>query len=312
MACRLSGFPKVAIIIFLFLIAACESQPIPVNNSSGGPAVGALGVAGVTSANLSGFQNAYSTKIIFNKSSFFSNQEPNAFACAGDARYYYDPLTDRKIPVQPNWLKNVAVDITNSNAINGPSNATACSLSGTGSPIAANCATFDDLMPLNGLPARSILVGGFGCTSGTAGCSASAVLNDIWALNTNATANLNTWAQQASSLPSSGPISNLNGLIWHSGDYDLLHDQFYVFGGAQACTSTDAVVCLVIGNLRFTNNVTEISFNSTGTVSTNPSPANVAPSATVYYGGWTTTNPVASPQPMVGTTFTYGLRRALR
>ena len=157
--------------------------------------------AGGSSAATSSTSSATSSvKVIFNKKSFYSNFAPNSLGCAGDAKTYYNPLTDLQLSEKPKWLRNISVDVTNSNALNGPSNATSCGLSGLGSSPPANCATFDDLQPLGGATSRNLVVGGYGCLSSTGGCSPTNLLGDVWSLNVPATASASAWAGQAVAL----------------------------------------------------------------------------------------------------------------
>jgi hypothetical protein len=246
------------------------------------------------------YTNAKSTKVIFNKKSFFTNFSPNSFGCPGDAQYYYSPETDRIVPSKPSWLKNISVDITNTNAINGPSRATGCGVYGGGAPPAANCATFDDLQPLDGLVSRSVLIGGIGCSSPGTNCTSTSTLSDIWHLQITDQATTTTWAPQAAIMPIiSGTIP---GTAWSGGDFDTLHDQFYVFGGAYDGG----------GTYTFTNKVVASYFNSDGTLSTANAPQTLAAGTPVYYGSWTSAAFVAglaNPIARVGATFTYSPRR---
>ena len=123
-----------------------------------------------------------------------------------------------------------------------------------------------------------------------------------------------TWSQQASGLPPLPPPIGKSppapGLAWAGGDYDELHDQFYLFGGAstaQGSTSSGLEV--------FSNQVTEVIFASDSTVSSNPPPALVPYSNRHFYASWAKPLSDASlggffpPQAMTGTSFTYGVRR---
>ncbi|MGE4232927.1 MAG: hypothetical protein AB7F43_06305 [Bacteriovoracia bacterium] len=239
---------------------------------------------------ISFYRNAISVKSILNKKSFYNNTHPNTFGCAGDAKTYYDPRTDRAIPTKPDWLKNISVDITNSNSLYGPSNAAGCSLSGSTSPLASACALFDDLQPLDGAYSRSILIGGIGCDTSTAGCDDSDTLDDIWTMFTTTDTSAFTFNGQVSTIPTS--------VAWASGDYDELHDEFFLYGGTQGTIGS---------TFTFSSNLVKISFNTDGSVSTSPAPANQTLSGSLYYGSWINSN--SAPPALVGHSFTYGLRR---
>jgi hypothetical protein len=253
-------------------------------------------------------------KVIFNKNNFYSNSSPNALGCAGDVRNYFDPQSDRLVPVGPTWLRNVSVDITNSNALNGPSQALACGLTGNGAPASANCASFDDLQLNSGALSRSIFIGGYGCLSGTAACAQNAVGGDIWSMGMSDVSTAVSWSQQAGGIPVTTSGATASGLVWASGGYDVLHDQFYLFGGAGASGNTNTAA------LTFSNKVVRVNFNADGTVATSPAPdiATQPTTSTKLYAGWTKSgafytdvaaNSQVPPPALVGATFTYGLRR---
>lgn len=277
---------------------------------------------GTTSTSpLQTYRDSYSVKVIFNKKHFYSNTSPSPLGCGGDARHYFSPLSDRQVPVRPDWLKNIAVELTNSNAANGPSRATGCSLSGLSAPPAANCAAFDDLQPLSGSASRSVLVGGFGCRgNGSDGCATSdaelKLTNDIWNLvvpdlSTNA-----SWQQQSSALArptASTPTTQIEpGLMWHSGGYDELHDQFYTFGGVHYTANTLAPTAI-------TNDVHKMTFTTDGNILLNPGPSSLNMSSETtrraFYAGWAKPSYDAvmsgffPPPAMTGPNFTFGLRR---
>lgn len=169
------------------------------------------------------YQQLGSTKVIFSKKFFFNNQNVNGQGCAGDASMYFDPRTDRQtyLGTKPLWLKNISVDLTNSNAPYGPSNAFYCSYgSSTGVitdpaclgptppascstvPPPSNCAAFDDLQGLTGYQSQSFLIGGHSCESVTGGTGCLASSNGrasatIWSLSMNDTSTQTTPAGAA-------------------------------------------------------------------------------------------------------------------
>lgn len=279
------------------------------NRSSGGTS----GATGSTTS-VATFKNAGAVKVVFNKSNFFTNQNPNNSGCAGDAKTFYDPFTDRAVPVQPSWLKNVAVEITNSNATGGASNAAACGLSGIGSPEPKNCAAFDDLQPLSGEQSRTIMIGGYGCLSSTAACAKNNVINDIWNLFVPETLTSAIWINQSGKTPVVSTTADAKeGLVWHAGDYDEIHDQFYIYGGATPDTSTAS------GAAIFSDKLIAVSFGADKALDTTNPPEVLSPSTRANYAGWSSvgSNIVTQmniknmnvPPPLVGHSFTYGLRR---
>lgn len=308
-------------LISAFAVSACLSPSAPkavgpVAGESGTPSSGATSPGGSTGSStlIDSYLSSGTVKVIFNKSNFYNNHNPNSFGCAGDAKNFFNPFTDRIVPAKPSWVKNVAVEITNSNATNGPSEASGCGLTGIGAPEAKNCAGFDDLQPLQGDSARAILVGGYGCLTNSAACLKNNTLNDIWNLSVPATTTGALWVKQSGALPTlSSTVNATSGLIWHGGDYDEIHDQFYIYGGATPDTSDPT------GVMFFSDEILQLTFDSDRSLSTTVPPAIVAASTRGNYAGWSSvgSNVVAQlnvknlnvPPPLVGSTFTYGLRR---
>ncbi len=291
----------------LSLVSCDMKRPVPLTTAGSGSSP-----TSSTSASRDAFtpyKNASTAKVIFNKKGFYTNFNTNSFGCAGDAKAYFDPQKDREVPVKPDWVKNVAVEITNSNAAKGPSLAASCGLSGLGSPTAANCAVFDDLQPLDGTSSRTVLIGGYGCQSHSSTCSTSYALSDIWNIYVPDLATGSTWGRQPVGMPAITSSTASPGAVWAGGDYDELHNMFYVFGGVTPSTSSAS------GVLDFTSAMTRISFSSEGTVDTSSVPANITAnqSTVLGYANWAkstfTGAPFFRPPPMVGHSFTYGLRR---
>lgn len=257
------------------------------------------------------YLNSKIVKVSFHKDDFYNNSYTNGYACAGDAKNYFDAFSDRQIPTKPSWLKNVSVDITNSNAYNGVGYASSCGLNGLGSPPPANCATFDDLQPLNGNPSRSILIGGYGCTIADNSCTTNNSTNDIWTLNTPSDSLSLAWTSQATGLPilSAGSYA---GMSWAAGDYAELQDQFYLFGGV----TPSAAATAQNGAFSFNSSLVKVTFNSDGSVNTTSSVSLSANNKTTY-AGWQNSNIAgqhggtapSAPSAVTGATFTYGLRR---
>src|SRR4051812_31753448 len=122
------------------------------------------------------------TRVSFRYSDYYSLSYPNANNCAGDAKNYYDPLAivlpssqdeasrglgtsglevtvgttgtrgALKLPesetisgetIKPSFIKNISVDLTNSNAPIAQNAAYSCSYTNSSSLPSSNCATFD-------------------------------------------------------------------------------------------------------------------------------------------------------------------------
>ncbi|MBI2605702.1 MAG: hypothetical protein HYW49_06440 [Deltaproteobacteria bacterium] len=304
------GFAVWTAAVAAAILTGCstDQRPTPIGT---GTASASSSNATLTSAGLyAGYQSALAAKVIFNKANFHTNYAPGTLGCAGDAKNFFDPLTDRQVPAKPDFIKNIAVDVTNSNALAGASNAAACGLSGSGSSPAANCATFDDLQPLTGEQSRSILIGGYGCAAATGSCSPTSALADVWHLGVPDVATASVWGQQATSIPTLGAGGTAIGLAWAAGDYDQLHDEFYIFGGADPSGTSAS------GNLEFLSGVVRMTFNADGSVSTvaERTSSNGGVSTLVGYGGWSASNTYFTSQPsppsaLIGSTFTYGVRR---
>lgn len=304
------------LVITSVIFAGCESgnPPVPIRQFdetlSGSSTPGSNNPDASASEVIQSYRTARAVRILFNKRSFYTNQNPNAFGCGGDAKSFYDALSDVEIPIKPDWLKNVGVELTNSNALYGPSLATACALSGLGAAEASNCAGFDDLQPLSGANSRSILVGGYGCANGNFQCVPVHVLSDIWNQYVPETTADTLWAGQKGSLPviNNAP-DGVGGVAWHAGDYDELHDQFYVFGGA---TPTDEKSNFT---QTYTNAVSRLSFNPDLSLSGAPAPTLIDTLERRFYTAWAKTGYNAAlaaeyPAPaLVGSSFTYSLRR---
>ncbi|MEW6057451.1 MAG: hypothetical protein AB1540_12635 [Bdellovibrionota bacterium] len=308
------------------LLSSCkDSAPVPVATLAESARSGARGPAGSSSApSVEAFTSANSVKVAFNKKSFYNNHFPNSSGCAGDARKYFDPMTDREVPVKPEWLKNIAVELTNSNALYGPSQSSSCSLTGVSAPQAANCASFDDLQPTTGRGSRSILIGGQGCGDpSSSGCYADAMNYDVWALSTSDISTSISWSKQTTSLALTNPVTaNVSrSIAWAGGDYDPLHDQYYLYGGVNY-----GVVGGVASTRGFSDQIIKIQFGADGSAETTATIP--VPSSRQYYAGWAKpdgakafysalSDPTAdeagasqfAPRPLAGPTFTFGLRR---
>lgn len=214
------------ITVITAITTGCQNRPQAIGTIND-IAVGTA--SGNSSSDLSAeYKNANSVKVVFNKenfyNNFYTNNRQSGRGCAGDARYYFRPDDNRRVPTKPDWLTNVAVELTNSNATSGsnnsgPSYATSCSYSGV--PNAANCATFDDLQPLSGVNSRSYVYGGIACSSGS--CT---IPGTYQMLNVPDDVTAPVWTS------ASNPVAIRRA--WHGGDFDLLHNQLYFYGGITA------------------------------------------------------------------------------
>ncbi len=139
------------------LLSACASDPTYSPTSS------AVSTGNTTPV---GLQNQAAAALIgghvtFRGADYYSlfNPQPSTH-CAGDANTYYDPLElssgtplvlasnllDETTTIRPSFIKNVSVDITDSNLFIPPNKAFSCSYGrSTLAPIPSNCAAFDNV-----------------------------------------------------------------------------------------------------------------------------------------------------------------------
>lgn len=151
--------PRITIIaaLLLSLIAAgCTPQPPRRRTYSDGFSVDASN----TAEELERARAMGAVSVRFFHGDFFSLIDPNQNSCAGDARYYSHPweinssdlgaqrlpasYADPNVSTKPAFVRNVAVDITDSNVQDPDNLAYGCSFGqGPSSPPNSNCATFD-------------------------------------------------------------------------------------------------------------------------------------------------------------------------
>lgn len=301
-----SGLKLVAALYSIFLIYCGGAATEP----SKTPSVAAT--TGSTSG--TGYEDAKSTKVIFNKQSFYNNYSPSSYGCPGDAKIFYDTLNDRAAPTKPTWLKNISIDLTNVNSANGSSNATTCGLFGGGASEPANCAVFDDLQSnaaVTDRPVNAMLFSG--CAGGPGTCATdttSGMQAQLWTLNYNDVSTSATWSQQTPGIPALTGAS-YSGLLWSAGDYDEIHDRYYLFGGTYAQNAGAT-------SMGFSNSLVKFEFDSTGIISSSALPAQLVNGTDVSathaaVGGWHKTNLFSVPPTggtgLVGHTFTYSSRR---
>tara|TARA_Y100000590_G_scaffold468295_1_gene650555 strand:+ start:2996 stop:4027 length:1032 start_codon:yes stop_codon:yes gene_type:complete len=100
-----------------------------------------------------------SFRVNLTSTDIFSVNNPNAYGCAGDVKRYKYPLEDTYFPedsnstdgstLKPSFVKNVSVDITNSNMDSSNNSASDCSFGNDSAvPPPAFCASFDTYSPL--------------------------------------------------------------------------------------------------------------------------------------------------------------------
>lgn len=145
------------LIIPSLLLSACASDPTYTPTST------AVSTGNTTPI---GLQNQAAAALIgghvtFRGADYYSlfNPQPTT-NCAGDANTYYDPLElssgsplvlasnllDETTTIRPSFIKNISVDITNSNLFLPPNKAFSCSYGkSTLAPIPSNCAAFDNV-----------------------------------------------------------------------------------------------------------------------------------------------------------------------
>ena len=145
-------------LIFAMTLGGCAGNTNPLPGASPTTAVSAQAaiIAGLTGAHVSFYHGDYYS---------LTNPNPNTH-CAGDAKNYYDPLlmsgtsplllqtsaTDSSTTIRPAFIKNIAVDETDTNANISLNNAFSCSYgNGTNAPPVSSCATFD-FGAINGIP----------------------------------------------------------------------------------------------------------------------------------------------------------------
>ena len=323
MASRLYVFLSIYILI---IISSCgpNEPPVPVGRKITNPRSAATSNTGSTGSGgdstiadtITALQNTPTIGIQLSRDRFYNNQSPNSYSCSGDGKVFHNPLTGRTVTTKPDWLKNIAVELTNSNALYGPSTSTGCAFTGGGAPEAANCATFDDGLPNSGFLNRMTLVGGYGCVNGDTSCTPTATYGlkgDIHTLTatqpTSTALAPATWTTDNVSLPGLGTsTSNAPGLLWAGGDYDHLHNEMYIYGGTYANT-TDSTTSFYQNP-----HILRLHFESNGQLSSTilPQAVSRAPS-TIYYGSSLPSVPpeydAKNPTPTVGGTFTFSSRR---
>ncbi len=133
------------LIVFVSVLYGCAQNLVPSSTSS--TTSSPLTQQNSTAATLTRAQ------VSFNYLDYYTLSSPNASNCAGDVKNYYDPLTLTKFQpnvlntattIQPTFIKNVSVDITDSNADESTNLAYSCSYgSGSNAPPVSQCATFD-------------------------------------------------------------------------------------------------------------------------------------------------------------------------
>ena len=145
------GFLVPTLIILLSALAGCAADPeYTINRKSVTNQIAAQG-------NLAAALQ--STRVSFQYQDYYSITSPHPISgCAGDAKKYYDPLRlgvngplafeqsylNPSSTIRPAFLKNISVDLTDTNAPVPNNLALTCSYgTGASAPPVSNCATFD-------------------------------------------------------------------------------------------------------------------------------------------------------------------------
>lgn len=273
---------KALVVLSLSALVSCSGSAVPGDDDS----TGSTTASSVGSNTGTGYEDAYTTKVIFNKKSFYTNYSPSNYGCAGDVKLFYDTMNDRVAPVKPNWLRNISVDITNTNTSNGASNATTCGLFGGNASTPANCAVFDDLQSNSSYldrPVNAILLSG--CSGSAGNCrvdTTDSMQAQLWTLNYLDVNTSPTWAKQSPGIPQLSGISpaTFSGLLWSAGDYDEVHDRYYMFGGIFPTDSTATT-------FEFSNNLVKMEFESDGTLKASKLPEQLINGTNVANGDGT-------------------------
>lgn len=137
------------IILSIFIIAClggCAANP---------------GMSPSTSPSPTANTQTMSTKLTFHYSDYYSLEAPNpASNCAGDAKRYYDPLwmtpfaadpLNPSTTIRPSFIKNISVDLTDSNSAESSNLAYSCSYTNSPTTPVSSCSTFD-YGATNGIP----------------------------------------------------------------------------------------------------------------------------------------------------------------
>ena len=123
---------------------------------------GALGGSSSTSEQTAFEQTLWQARVQFDYNDFYTLSSPSVSGCAGDTRNYYDAIAARTpvssvmpspLPssvtntsgtMQPAFIKNISVDVTDANSTASSNLAFGCSYgSGTSSTPPSTCASFD-------------------------------------------------------------------------------------------------------------------------------------------------------------------------
>jgi len=253
------------------ILCSCANPLSPTSNTNSTDLTAQTALA-------AGLTNA---KVTFHYSDFYSLTSPNDSGCAGDAKNYTDAilgsafqtsLLDATTTIRPSFIKNISVDITDSNTNVSSNLAQHCSYgSGPNAPTASNCATFDygaDEGITSSLSGSVVIIGGMNntqlnsavpevsCSSISAGatnsCPVSAYALAVDALSSNAATNppnslvpgiisasgpISTWGSLSANTGYNGPTS----LTGAAGGYDAGTGLYALFGGTSLLPTTGAL-----------------------------------------------------------------------
>lgn len=139
--------------VCIFLLAGCSSDYSSIPGKTVDPKTAEV------AAQVEEAKSAPGTVIPLHYQNFFSLVNPNEYSCAGDVKTYYKlpqvssstaltpfaaNILDSSMTIKPAFIKNVAVDLSDSNSPNNNNAAYSCSFgNGTHVPPNSNCATFD-------------------------------------------------------------------------------------------------------------------------------------------------------------------------
>ncbi len=233
----------------LLFLASCAADPSTPSSPT------SLTNSTLTQQNIQ-TQNLSGATVTFYSSDYYTTTSPSPWTgCAGDANKFYDPfalgpvplatsLIDPNTTIRPSFIKNVSIDITDSNSSNILNNSRGCSYgNGPSSPPASTCATFDTgaagSIPST-LGGTLLILGGLSSTNstGTISCGENNLCpNSTYVLSVatppNSTTPLSTWEKISASLGYSGPL----GAAGSASSYDGILGKMTIFGGASPLSS---------------------------------------------------------------------------
>jgi hypothetical protein len=233
-----------------------------------------------------------SVRVSFHYSDYYSLSDPNPAGCAGDAKNYYSAiatevstsgawvpqvletsLTDPTTTIRPSFIKNISVDLTDSNSSTPSNHAMGCSYgTGASAPPATHCSSFDygDNNGVDsGLAGSIVLIGGVTNSQGlevscstvdgfyTNSCPISAYAlavdtlpassatnppNSLVPGLTSASGPISSWANLAATSSTGATYSGPAGLAGASGVFDEATQSLALFGGSAVLSNVGGVI----------------------------------------------------------------------